>query len=187
MFFVYELNPSNSFLPGMPGPGVLLCSVLGDGLQCCFFPSHNLCQSPNGPNLIHSVLGQVSQEPLEFGFEHIEFEWLHYIQLKMSRRLCQARSSEKQSPRQNLKYKRFIRKILWELSRERSGVHREPAVAGVTLVKGVKGKEEGWIRIASDYCEVLSKSWSGWWEPQSRGCSPPPTTSGSVLSKCSQF
>lgn len=39
-----------------------------------FFSPHNQSLSPNGSDLIHSVLGWVSQEPLNFGFELIKLE-----------------------------------------------------------------------------------------------------------------
>lgn len=74
MFFVYEWNLSNSFLQGMSWPKGAAMLHPRKWSSVLLFPSYNWPQSPDGSNLIHSVLGPVSRDALEFGFGHIEFE-----------------------------------------------------------------------------------------------------------------
>ena len=75
MFFIPEhFNHVHiSFLVEVLWPGGTVMLSLKRWFSVSFSPPYNPSQSPDYSDLIHSVLGQVLQEP-EFGFEHIEFE-----------------------------------------------------------------------------------------------------------------
>lgn len=108
MFFISKQfnHLSNSLLAEVLWPGGSAMLSPRRWFSVPFSPPHNQSQFQNGSDLIHNVLGQVLQESLEFGFEHSEFELTVVYPRENTRRPCQAGSSEKQSPRKNLKYKR---------------------------------------------------------------------------------